>query len=201
MPVFDFNDEPKEEKKASECTYTVIRSNETTASPEHPILVLDNSNRKWEHHSWGVFTNPIRKTAFEFQVEGGGTVSADMSDTYKACENHLNKLKSFSASRLSRENQITLDMLLLYFHTRLSLKGNELLEEMLSPSLGTQAQLPVLLAEYAFYEDQDIADYLNLLSSVKPYFQSILELRSRNHRPDFMSDATLDRILMQCKHL
>lgn len=73
-----------------------------------------------------------------------------MSDTYKACENHLNKLKSFSASRLSRENQITLDMLLLYFHTRLSLKGNELLEEMLSPSLGTQAQLPVLLAEYAF---------------------------------------------------
>lgn len=48
MPVFDFNDEPKEEKKAPECTYTVIRSNETTASPEHPILVLDNSNRKWE---------------------------------------------------------------------------------------------------------------------------------------------------------
>ena len=69
MPVFDFNDEPKEEKKAPECTYTVIRSNETEASPEHPILVLDNSSRKWEHHSWGVFTNPIRKTAFEFQVE------------------------------------------------------------------------------------------------------------------------------------
>ena len=66
MPVFDFNDEPKEEKKAPECTYTVIRSSETVASPEHPILVLDNSNRKWEHHSWGVFTNPIRKTAFEF---------------------------------------------------------------------------------------------------------------------------------------
>lgn len=78
MPVFDFNDEPKEEKKAPKCTYTVIRSSETVASPEHPILVLDNSNRKWEHHSWGVFTNPIRKTAFEFQAEGGGTVSADI---------------------------------------------------------------------------------------------------------------------------
>ena len=78
MPVFDFNDEPKEEKKAPECTYTVIRSNETEASPEHPILVLDNSSRKWEHHSWGVFTNPVRKTAFEFQTEGGGTVSADI---------------------------------------------------------------------------------------------------------------------------
>ena len=116
---------------------------------------------------------------------------------YKACENHLNKLKSFSASRLSRENQITLDMLLLYFHTRLSLKGNELLEEMLSPSLGTQAQLPVLLAEYAFYEDQDIADYLNLLSSVKPYFQSILEFEKQKSQAGFfMSDATLDRICL-----
>ena len=68
----------RKKRKTPECTYTVIRSNETTASPEHPILVLDNSNRKWEHHSWGVFTNPIRKTAFEFQVEGGGTVSADI---------------------------------------------------------------------------------------------------------------------------
>lgn len=69
-----------------------------------------------------------------------GTVSADMSDTYKACKNYLEKLKSFSAHKLSRENQITLDMLLLYFHTQLSLKDHELLEEMLSPSLGTQAQ-------------------------------------------------------------
>ncbi len=63
MPVFDFNDEPKEEKKAPECTYTVIRSNETEASPEHPILVLDNSSRKWEHHSWGVFTKPGQKNS------------------------------------------------------------------------------------------------------------------------------------------
>ena len=48
MPVFDFNDETKEEKKAPECTYTVIRSNETTASPEHPILfwttVIENGS-------------------------------------------------------------------------------------------------------------------------------------------------------------
>ena len=62
-------------------------------------------------------------------------------------------------------------MLLLYYQTQLSSRDYPLLDEPLSPSLGIQAQLPVLLAEYAFYEDQDITDYLNLLTSIKPYFQ------------------------------
>mgnify|MGYP000641763341 CR=1 FL=1 len=73
-------------------------------------------------------------------------------------------------------------MLLLYFHTRASLGKNSILDEPLSPSLGVQAQLPVLLAEYAFYKKEDISDYLKLLSTIKPYFQSILELEKQNHR-------------------
>ena len=76
MPVFDFKHTP-EEKKAQECTYTTFRSNETEATAEKPMLVLDNSNRKWKHHSCGVFTNPIKKTSFEFDEEDG-TVSADI---------------------------------------------------------------------------------------------------------------------------
>lgn len=128
-----------------------------------------------------------------------GTVTSDMSDTYRLYEGYLKKLKGFSSEKLSRENQITLDMLLLYFHTQLSLKDHVLLEEMLSPSLGIQAQLPVLLAEYSFYQDQDIADYLNILSSVGPYFQSILDFEKEKSQAGlFMSDTTLDRILKQC---
>lgn len=52
--------------------------NETTATPEHPILVLDNREKQWEHHSKGVFTNPVRETAFEFEDEDGRTHSADI---------------------------------------------------------------------------------------------------------------------------
>ena len=66
MSVFDFNAEAKEERKNAKCTFTLFRSNETTATPEHPILVLDNREKQWEHHSKGVFTNPVRETAFEF---------------------------------------------------------------------------------------------------------------------------------------
>ena len=58
----------------------------------------------------------------------------------------------------------------------------------------------MLLAEYAFYEDQDISDYLNLLSSIEPYFQSILEFEKEKSKAGlFMSDTTLNRIQKQCQ--
>lgn len=129
-----------------------------------------------------------------------GIVTGDIGDSLQQCREYETVLKEFAYSKLSRENQLTLDMLLLYYHTQSSLEGLALLEEPLGPSLGIQAQLPVLLAEYAFYEDGDISDYLNLLTSIRPYFQSILAFEQEKSEAGlFMSDATLDRILEQCK--
>ena len=128
-----------------------------------------------------------------------GTVPTDMKNTYQICSQYEEKLKSFLYSRLSTENQLTLDSMLLYYHTEKSLGDNYLLQEPLGPSLGIQAQLPVLLAEYAFYEAQDITDYLNLLTTIRPYFQSILKFEKKKSEAGFfMSDTTLDRVLAQC---
>ena len=128
-----------------------------------------------------------------------GTVPTDMQNTYKVCQQYEDKLKAFRYSHLSTENQMTLDSMLLYYHTEKSLGDNYLLQEPLGPSLGIQAQLPVLLAEYAFYEDRDISDYLNLLTTIRPYFQSIIKFEQKKSQAGFfMSDATLDRILAQC---
>ena len=76
MPVFDFSDTPNE-KKDPECTYEVFYSNESEATPEKPILILDNSARQWKHHSGGIFTNPSKRTTFEFKEEDG-VFSADI---------------------------------------------------------------------------------------------------------------------------
>ena len=76
MPVFDFNNTP-EESKAPQCTYTVFYSSHSQAGPDYPVLVLDNRAGQLKHHSNGAFTNPVRKTAFEFKTEEG-TVSADI---------------------------------------------------------------------------------------------------------------------------
>ena len=42
MPVFDFSAAP-EDSRQPECTYTTFQSNEETATPEKPIMILDNT--------------------------------------------------------------------------------------------------------------------------------------------------------------
>ena len=129
-----------------------------------------------------------------------GTISTDNQKATAQCKEYEQKLKTFSTSMLSTSNRLTLDLLLLYYHTEASLGDNYLLEEPLGPSLGIQAQLPVLLAEYAFYTDQDITDYLNLLCSTEEYFQSILTFeQAKSDAGFFMCDETLDRIQAQCR--
>lgn len=76
MAVFDFND-VSYQTEPTECTYTIFRSNENVATAKNPILILDNSKRQWKHHSNGVFTNPVKRTTFEFEEEDG-TVSANI---------------------------------------------------------------------------------------------------------------------------
>ena len=76
MPVFDFSN-PESTTTTTEVTYTTFHSDKNVATPEDPILLLDNAPRQWAHHSCGVFTNPIKRTSFEFQQEDG-TVSADI---------------------------------------------------------------------------------------------------------------------------
>ena len=72
MPVFDFSAAPADKKETkSQCTYTTFRSNETKATPEKPVLILDNSKREWKHHSCGYFSNPAKQIAFEFKEEDG----------------------------------------------------------------------------------------------------------------------------------
>ena len=70
MPVFDFSESTVKTEDFI-CTYTTIASNERTATPDRPILVLDNKRRQWNHHSNGVFMNPNKQTAFEFKEEDG----------------------------------------------------------------------------------------------------------------------------------
>ena len=129
-----------------------------------------------------------------------GTIHPNNEKTSAQYQEYVKKLKKFSQSKLSTSNRLTLDLLLLYYHTETSLGDNYLLEEPLSPSLGIQAQLPVLLAEYSFYTNQDITDYLNLLCSTKEYFQSILAFeQTKSDAGFFMCDETLERIQDQCR--
>ena len=114
-------------------------------------------------------------------------------------ENRRTMINAFPAKDLSPDNRLTQQILSLYYETQLLPARQYLLDEALSPSLGTQAQLPILLAEYTFRKEDDVRNYLKLLTSVDSYLESILsfeKLKAQNGT--FMSDATADRIISQC---
>ena len=71
MPVFDFSNGTETKQEDFVCTYTTFRSEEREATPEKPILILDNKERQWKKKSSGVFANQNRRTAFDFKEEDG----------------------------------------------------------------------------------------------------------------------------------
>ena len=115
-------------------------------------------------------------------------------------ENYLNTLKQFDRSKLSDKRQLTYDVFLDHLETELSGAHLYLYDEPLSPTLGIQAQLPILFAEYTFRTKGDIEDYLALLAQVPDYFESILIFeQSKSEAGLFMSTDCSDEVILQCQ--
>ena len=96
MPVFDFSG-ASASKAEAKCTYTTFHSSHTKPSPEQPIMVLDNKERQWKHHSCGVFTNPVNRTAFDFKEEDGNHTA----DVVKIDSRFTSLLKWLGDSRIN----------------------------------------------------------------------------------------------------
>lgn len=129
-----------------------------------------------------------------------GTVSIPDRTSYDALLQSVETtLTSFHRNRLSAENQITLDLLLYELNCEKMPGSTSLLAEPLGPSLGIQAQLPILLAEYPFRTQQDIADYLHLLQDLPRYFSDLIALEQEKSRQGvFQNDLAVDGIIRQC---
>lgn len=120
----------------------------------------------------------------------------DLIDT----ENNLNKLHEFNYDWLSKEDQVTYDILDDAFSKNLALGAYPYLTEQLGPTTGLQAQLPILFAEYSFYTKDDILTYIKLLNCVDEYFKSIEEFeKEKSEKGYFMTDEIADSIIAQCQ--
>lgn len=115
-------------------------------------------------------------------------------------ENYLSSLHKFSYDKLTEKQRYTYAIFEEYLNTEL-LAGNLLLyDEPLSPTLGIQAQLPVLLAEYPFRTKKDIEDYLTLLTQLPDYYQALLSYENtKSANGLFMSDDCALEVISQCK--
>ncbi len=108
------------------------------------------------------------------------------------------ELSAFEYDTLDTDQQLTYDIIADYIDTELSASDLYLYDELLSPTVGYQSQLPVLLAEYTFRTEKDIDNYLELCGQISFIFDSILEFeRAKSSAGLFMADFAVDDIISQ----
>lgn len=113
---------------------------------------------------------------------------------------YADALAAIQKKNLDKDSQLDYDILETYLETELSCTGLEVYAQPLAPTIGIQAQLPVLLAEYRFYRKEDIEDYFSLLTGLDAYFGQIMALEREKAAQGLMvSDAAIDRILDSCQ--
>ncbi len=130
-----------------------------------------------------------------------GTYSKEAMDAdTEAVEDFLEIVKGFDKGQLTKSQQLTYDILKQLLENESSTGDFYYLREVLSPTIGLQTQLPVLLAEYHFYKEQNVKDYLKLLSHTDEYFEQVCTFeKEKSEKGLFMSDANADDIIDQCR--
>lgn len=145
-------------------------------------------------------SNPQSFGIDNYPVTLGNADPGALAQSISTLENYRKALSLMSYKNLSAQNKLTYDILSSYLNIQEQGKNFSLYAEPLGPTIGTQAQLPVLLAEYTFRDVSDIDEYMTLLSQMDEYYASILSFeRAKSDSGLFMSDTAADNIISQCR--
>lgn len=109
-------------------------------------------------------------------------------------------LDTFDPALLTESQRLTLQILDSYLATEKRTQGLELYYQPLAVTIGVQAQLPILLAEYEFRGKQDVEEYLELVAGIDEYYQDIMDFEKRKAEAGLMmSDRTIDHVIESCE--
>ena len=119
--------------------------------------------------------DPVAYGIRKFPISYGSYSEESKAQSAAALENAFAALSEFPRSELSYVNRLEWDILNTQIPRELALLRFPYYEEVFSPLLGVQVQLPVLLAEYAFASEEDVDIYLRLLAKTDAYFEELCE--------------------------
>ena len=117
-------------------------------------------------------------------------------------ENKLHLLQEISVENLSKNQRFSYFLLIRSLENSLKLSEYPYYPEPLSPSSGSQINLPILLAEYTFHNKRDVEDYLALLSQSRDYFSKLLVYEQEKAAAGyFMNIESLQKVRAQCNSI
>jgi len=130
-----------------------------------------------------------------------GDVSREKSDeTYRKFAGYQDQLKKIDYKVLSREDQITYDVIEYDLKEALEYQDYYYYSSPFNSLTGLQTDLPLVLSEYSFKDKADIEDYLLLLADVNRYYGDLMVFESERADAGFgASDENLQKIIDSCK--
>ncbi len=118
---------------------------------------------------------------------------------YAYCENVLSRLESIDKKTLSDSDSLTYDTICKTLSRSRGMDKYILYEEVLSPVSGIQTQLPILLAEYNFYDIEEIESYFHIIESIPAHFRSIIDYEKERARAGlFMDSRIVEQLINEC---
>lgn len=136
----------------------------------------------------------------DYEISLGSFTLEEFEETEKELREMKSELEGFNREKLDDDQKLTYDLLMDYVNAEIPAADLYLYSEFLSPVRGYQSNLPVLLAEYTFRREQDIEDYLELLSEVDDMFGEIIIFEKEKAKAGlFMPDFAVDETIDQCE--
>lgn len=143
-----------------------------------------------EPEKYGITETPVTFGSFDLDAEAVKASSENMQQA----------LQGFNYDGLDTQNKLTYDILNYQFKMMEKSADYIMYEEPLGLVSGVQTQLPVVLSEYQFYDQQDVEDYLALLETTGDYFDSLIQFENKKAQEGlFMADYAADTVIEQCR--
>lgn len=136
----------------------------------------------------------------DYEIILGEFSEEEDEKSYELTRKYLKELKEFDYDLLTSEQQLTYDIFETYVEESLEYEDYRLYNNYMSPLNGMQSYIPTLLAEYVFYDKQDIEDYLDILESFPSFFEDLMGFeKEQSEAGFFMPDFEVDKIVDQCQ--
>lgn len=187
LPRF-YDENSRFEKQADE----IFRA-EVTANTLTMHYTLSNPE------NYGITEYEAVLPCYTSDAAAAGSGSSESSSAAFLLDRYLEELSHISPAELNDDNRYTYRLLVRYLKQAQEGILFPYYDEPLSPASGMQAQLPILLAEYAFSSRRDVEDYLSLLDQTDEYFASLAVYEQEKKAAGLLqADTTLQKVIDQC---
>lgn len=160
---------------------------EFVASMESDYLTLHSTVADYEFYG---ITKP--------EVTFGTLSDQDFQDAVDSAQESLNALHAFDVSDLSAEQRITYDCYERALNYTITVDSYPEFVECFNPYNGYFFDLSTIFLEFPFYADEDVQDYLTLLSDVPRFVDEMIDFTNRqvvDNQGYFMTSSGVDTAL------